>query len=440
MSVRVIVVGAGLAGIAAAVRLLDRGVDVRVLAGGDVGGKAWTERDDGWRWERGPHSFTGRAASVFTLVERLGLADAVVPFGAHGAPRWLVRDGRLRAASLWSGALRPQEVLGLALGMMRGGALGPEVSLAEVAITRFGTSFTRHVLDAMTTGIWATGPEDVALRAFWPDAHAALDGRSALGAVLAGRLGGRRPAARAGSYTLRGGMGRIAEAATTRLGERLLSARARALGRDAGSWTIEAETAGFRADAVVVATEAPAAAGLLADVAPASAASLRDIRYAPLGVLHWTSRDAAFPDGFGFLAPRAEALPVLGTVFVSALAADRAPTADTRVFATMIGGTRDPGALDEDVQAASDRVRAAHRRLLGRGVTLDRVAWVRHPHAVPIPGPGHVGRVHAALDALPAGVHLAGAWRAYGSTECAVAAGFAAAERVLAEAGVDARV
>ena len=66
MSVRVIVVGAGLAGIAAAVHLLDRGVDVRVLAGGDVGGKAWTELDEGWRWERGPHSFTGRAASVFT--------------------------------------------------------------------------------------------------------------------------------------------------------------------------------------------------------------------------------------------------------------------------------------------------------------------------------------------------------------------------------------
>src|SRR5690348_12738048 len=78
---RVVVVGAGIAGLAAALRVAERasGVDLVVCeAGSRAGGVIVTEHAAGYLVEAGPDSFLTEKPEAMRLCERLGLAPGVV--------------------------------------------------------------------------------------------------------------------------------------------------------------------------------------------------------------------------------------------------------------------------------------------------------------------------------------------------------------------------
>jgi len=84
---RVLVLGAGPAGLAAAIRLKERGgdrVQVRLLTQGHLlGGKAATHRDDeGFTWEHGFHVFFGWYRTLWGLLRRAGV-DARAAFSPN---------------------------------------------------------------------------------------------------------------------------------------------------------------------------------------------------------------------------------------------------------------------------------------------------------------------------------------------------------------------
>src|SRR5262245_8853395 len=76
----VAIVGAGLAGLAAAFDLRARGRTVRVLeATSRPGGVIATERFDGWTIDGGPDSLLVQKPAAVTLCRELGIADRLVP-------------------------------------------------------------------------------------------------------------------------------------------------------------------------------------------------------------------------------------------------------------------------------------------------------------------------------------------------------------------------
>src|SRR5687768_9733746 len=95
---RIAVIGAGIAGLAAAhrIRELAPDVDLTVLeAGPRVGGLIATERGDGYVMERGPDSILTEKPAALDLIRRLGLDDQLVGTlpGRRGA--YVVTRGRL---------------------------------------------------------------------------------------------------------------------------------------------------------------------------------------------------------------------------------------------------------------------------------------------------------------------------------------------------------
>jgi len=119
MSGRVIVVGAGIAGLTAAFRLQQSGYEVKVVEAEElVGGRMSTITENGYVLDRGAGTVTTRYRELLGLASELGVAHDLV---AYGNAIGFLRDGRvhtLRSGAPWSAVTTP--LLGLRSKMVAG--------------------------------------------------------------------------------------------------------------------------------------------------------------------------------------------------------------------------------------------------------------------------------------------------------------------------------
>src|SRR5207249_12090513 len=91
----VIVIGAGISGLACAYRLQNLGIETLVLESGErIGGVIRSQRIEEYLVEWGPSSLLPTAHS-FELLDELGLAPELIE-AAPGSPRYIMVDGRMR--------------------------------------------------------------------------------------------------------------------------------------------------------------------------------------------------------------------------------------------------------------------------------------------------------------------------------------------------------
>lgn len=142
----VIVIGAGYAGLAAALELTDRGRDVMVLEARDrVGGRVWTHRDDGVPLDLGG-MWVGAGHSHFqALLDRFELTTFPTPTSGNAA-WWDETSGKLRRA-------RPLPMPATALPFAVAGLLHAEWLVRRASVK--GRSEDRtDPLDGVTVANW----------------------------------------------------------------------------------------------------------------------------------------------------------------------------------------------------------------------------------------------------------------------------------------------
>jgi protoporphyrinogen/coproporphyrinogen III oxidase len=188
---------------------------------------------------------------------------------------------------------------------------------------------------------------------------------------------------------------------------------------------------------LVIATPPREAARLLAGLDAVAAETVAATPMGPVAVTHlgFAKRVAAIPDGFGFLAPRGEGVRSLGILFASRLFGDRAPDGGDLLTA-FAGGVLDAGALELPDSELVATALADLERLLGACGRPVVTEVTRYPEAIPQLTIGHAERmatVAVRLDSVP-GLHLAGNYLRGVGLKDAVAAGLAAATRVVARA------
>jgi oxygen-dependent protoporphyrinogen oxidase len=121
------------------------------------------------------------------------------------------------------------------------------------------------------------------------------------------------------------------------------------------------------ASAVVLALPASEAADLLTEGAPQAEQILREVRYAPLAIVHLGFAQAEVSgdlSAFGFLVPAAEGMPLLGCIFVSSLFDARAPAGHC-LLSVVLGGARSQDLAHQGAEALTSIAANAARRLLG---------------------------------------------------------------------------
>jgi oxygen-dependent protoporphyrinogen oxidase len=400
--VEVAVLGAGVAGLAAALELRAAGAEVAVLeAGTTPGGVLSTERLGGYTIERGPNLFRVPAAADAFLA-RHELADRLVAAGPESGLRSLLVGGRLVAvpgsvagaiATPLLSARGKLRVLAEPL-VPRGDARGE--SVAEFVARRLGREALERAVAPALVGVYAGDETRLGAEAVFPslteyERSRGSITRGALAAALAARRAGG-PAPRRGSWSTREGTAGLARAMAERLGAALvLRCAVRGVAKEGAGFAIETDAGVRRTRRVVVALPAWRAADALRPLDTELAAGLASIEYAPLAsvALGVDPRAAREPvRGVGFLVPRAEGLDLLGALFPSRVFAGRAP-AGRELAAALLGGARWPGAVDAPDDVLLARAHAGLERALGLRAAPELLSVARWPRAVAQPGREH---------------------------------------------------
>ncbi|MCO6455057.1 MAG: protoporphyrinogen oxidase [Pirellulaceae bacterium] len=470
---RVAIIGAGISGLAAALHLRDRLPEASLTvfeAASRPGGVLHTVRQDGFLIETSADSFITTMPWALRLCQRLGLEDRLLQTDAAHRRAFVVRRGRLlpipdglmimapsRLGPLvTTPILSPWGKLRMAAELFVPRGSGRDESLASFARRRFGREGYERLIQPLVGGMYTGDPEQLSIQATMPRF---LDMEQTHGSLI--RAMRRKPRSEGGKQNgnpsdrtsgsgaryglfvgLPDGMSELIAAMVRALpaGSIQCGAAVQSLTRTpAGDWqlVIAGQPAPLSYDAVVVATSIGQSRSLLAGVDPELSVLLDEIPTSSSAVVSLGYRREQIQhrlDGFGFVVPRIEPLPILSGSFSSVKFTGRAPDGQVliRVF---LGGAVRPELLDRD---DPQLIQVAHESLAGLlGIRQQPIVSLvsRWNQVMPQYLVGHTERIARIRERVAnwPGLALAGnAFEGIGVPQC-IHSGQQAAERLAEE-------
>lgn len=484
---RLVIIGAGITGLAAAHRLIERSresgnqVNLTLLEASDrTGGIVQTRERAGFVVESGPDSFISEKPAALELIKRLNLESRLVETNEHNRRSFVVKQGRLMPVPegfhllapsrfwpffksdifSWSGKAR----MALELVIPRRDANGSEAdeSLAQFVRRRFGNEALERIAQPMVGGIYTADPERLSLRATMPRF---LDMERTHGSVIralrqaSSGVSRKQESDTSGArYSLFLSFDRGMQVLTDALQQRIaaesdqgqtsirLNTTVESLTREPAEpgsdrprkWKIRtSDDETFVTDAICLALPAYLSSRLISEIDPQLAAELSDIPYASSATINlaYQREDIPHPlDGFGFVVPFIEKRSLMACTFSSVKFSGRAPQGQVLLRA-FVGGALQPELVDLNEAELVSRVRADLRELLGieRAPLFTEVKkWER---SMPQYHVGHlerVKRIEARLAGLPGLVLAGNAYSGLGIPDC-IRSGEAAADMIAAD-------
>lgn len=436
---RLVVVGGGVTGLAAARAGLDAGLAVTLLeASPGYGGKLALGHVAGNTVDLGAESILARRPEGVAMARAVGLADDVVHPATTAAGVWSrgelhpLPSGQLMGVPGDLRALSASGVLG-SRGLARAQAdrvmpktpVAEDVSVGDYVARRLGREVVDRLVEPLLGGVYAGHADKLSLRATVPQlAPLAAAGTPlttgvrdllAKGAANASATGDAPKPVFAG---IRGGVGRLPRAIAEDVAKRGADLRTdlavRALRRTENGWRAELSDGSFvDCDAVVLAVPAYVARALLTEHSPYAAAELGDIEYASMAITTFAFHRSALADvplGSGFLVPPVDGRAIKAATFSSVKWPWLAHNAgDLVIMRASLGRAGESEILERDDEELAKAALAD----LGDAVGLSSTPVDRHVQrwtdALPQYAVGHLDRVARIRAALPTGLAVAGA-------------------------------
>ncbi len=463
---RIAVIGGGIAGLAAAHRLveLSPGCSLTLFeAGPRPGGVLSTVRCDGFQVEQSADNFITTIPWGVELCRRLGLQDQLIQTNPECRRTFVVRRGRLyrlpdgflmmAPTRLWPLAVTP--ILS-PLGKLRAALeyfIPPrkdeaDESMAAFVRRRLGREAFERLVEPLVGAVYAADMEKLSVAATlsrFRDME--REHGSLIRAMRAQRKHRQHAPSESGArysmfVTLREGLSSLVDALAGRLpaGALRLDSPVERIERQGDVWRVftpqsaGGEPAEF--DGLILAAPCYVVAGLLSAIDEPLARSLGRIEHSGTAIvsLGYDRRQIAHPlDGMGAVVPAVEQSPILACSFSSQKYPHRAPERKVllRVF---VGGARRPELAEMPDEQLRPLVIGQTAKLLGiagEPIYCDVAHW---PRTMPQYHVGHkelVSGIEARVAALPC-LELAGnAYHGVGVPDC-IHTGELAAERLLA--------
>ncbi|MDF2693007.1 MAG: Protoporphyrinogen oxidase, aerobic, HemY [Labilithrix sp.] len=442
---RVVIVGGGITGLAAA-HALEKGherCEVRLIeAAPRLGGNLQTIRHNGFIIDAGPDSWIAAKPHATRLAHAVGLGDELIGTRPDTRRVYIVwqrklypmPEGLILGVPTQVKPLLASELLGWDAKVRAGLDLlvpprrwqdDDDESIGAFVSRRLGDDVAERIAGPLLGGIFAGDPEALSVRACVPQLVEAEREHGSLVRAMRVLKEKRRALASAGEgepsafLSLKRGVGdlvvnvahklRDAEVSTSRTArkvERLPE------GDPRGLWVVDTSGGPLHADEVVLAVPGHVAAPLVSDLDPELSAMCADIDYTSAATIFLAYRkfDVRHPlDAVGFLVPRSENRPILACTFVSSKWDHRAPSGQVllRVF---VGGAGNEELVDRD---DDELVRLARSQVLDL-LNIERPPMFakvfRFKDSSPQPHVGHIPRMRRLLAraAMHRGLHIGG--------------------------------
>jgi protoporphyrinogen/coproporphyrinogen III oxidase len=436
----VVVIGGGIAGLAAAFFLKDEPYRVTVLEGSPrLGGKLSASEVAGVPVDEGAEALLARRPEGIELITATGLKADLVPAGVtssaiysrgemHPLPRRqfmgvpadideLAMTGVVSAAGITRARHEPPET-----------AEKEDTSVTAYVGGRLGAEVVDRLVDPLLGGVYAGRSEELSFQATLAPLAAAARTHPTLTEAAASlippappnRANPANPAAPPQPIfvTLTTGLGALPETiAKTSGAEIRTGAMVRELTRTAVGWRLTIGSAAdpeyLDADAVIIAVPAAPAARLLKAAVPEAAGHLERIPYASMAIITLAYREADFPEQrrSGYLVPAVDGKAVKAVTFSTVKwphLRGREPVHIVRCSVGRIGETALLQRDDKDLAALAAAELAAATGITATSVVQRVTRW---GGALPQYNVGHLDRVAAIRNAVAQqpGIAVAGA-------------------------------
>ncbi|QQD73687.1 protoporphyrinogen oxidase [Acidithiobacillus ferrivorans] len=420
----VIIIGAGISGLATAYFLRKQGWSPLLLeAAAKPGGNLQSRQEEGYRRDMGPNSLMLKGHIVPEWLRELRLEEDIVEANPLAKRRYILNRHRQPVALgpgvlfgggllSWRGRLR---LLGEPFRSPRR-MQDSEESVADFVRRRLGEEALTWLVDPFISGVFAGNPARLSVQATLPRLIALeQDGGSLLRGALRARNKKSPDTPKTRLISFHEGLQTLPLRVASALGDALrCNTPVEHLGNSDGNWQVSSGSQTWQSKRLILALPAGAAARLLAPTDAALAHELDAIPYPAVGSLSigFQRMQVQHPlDGFGMLIPRVMGLETLGVLFSSTLFPGRAP-ADQVLLTAFIGGSQNDisGRDDDDLLATALREICPLLGISGKPVFSRCQTW---PKAIPQYEIGHLERVKR-IDALSArhpGLYFRANWR-----------------------------
>jgi oxygen-dependent protoporphyrinogen oxidase len=470
---KVIIIGGGIAGLAAAVHLKSgakaygKTIDVLLLEKSNrIGGKILTEKHDNYLIEGGPDSFLPEKVWSVNLARHLGLGPEMLPSNDQFKGTFIYSGGKLHSLPegvmlmvptsfwpmaksrliTWPGKIR----MGMELFMPKRKSRDDE-SLASFVTRRLGRECLEKIAEPLVAGIHTSNPDNMSVLATFPR-FVQMEQKS--GSLIHGMISAMKsrphatlsgPPPTAGSprmtyfMSFRNGMQTLSQACADLIGQDSirLNTGVKAVEPNGKGYTVTLENGqALEANYIMMAPAAYDSAAMIKEMDTNLAAQMNMIEWSSSATVSivFKREEVKVPlKGFGFIVPRVEGRRINAATYSSIKWSYRAPD-DTIMIRVFVGG----GHHEELVHELDDAgmVRIVLEELdtvlgLKANAVFSRVyRWYR---GMPKYTVGHLDRI-ALIDRLVAthpGLHLIGcSYKGIGIGDCVHEAQIAA-EKIL---------
>jgi len=375
-NLKIIILGAGISGLATAYWLNKEGYDLKILeAKGEPGGSMDSKEEDGFLIDYGPNSGLYTTPLIGQLVQELGIEDQLIYANEKGNKRYILRDGQLHAlptnpaaflkTGLFSSKAKLRALMEPFIGRSEDGYYQ---SISDFVIRRLGREFLDYAINPFVSGVYAGDPDKLSVKSAFPKLYRLEE---IYGGLFKGLIKGARERKKskevskqtAKMFSFRKGMQALPAAIASSLNSRIhYNCKVdKIIKSDNGydiMYTDMNENGQLSADIVLSAIPAYEAASIFGGGESEISIRLNSIYYPPVKVLYlgYKKEDVGrILDGFGFLIPAVEKRSFLGAIWSSVIFSDRS-TDDFSVFTLYLGGARSPEIFDVDGKSLNKKV------------------------------------------------------------------------------------
>lgn len=442
---RVVIIGGGIAGLAAAYSLREHqkpsGNDFEIVLVEKkmtLGGNIRTEKEKGFLIEGGPDCFLSEKPWAMELCKRIGLEGDLLNTNEANKKTFVLSGGKLHELPEGVILMIPTKIMPLATSSLISipGKIrmamemfipkkkdGEDETLGSFVRRRLGQETLDKIAEPLVAGVHAGDPETMSVRASFPkfvqleEEHGSLI-KGMLKRMELMKKTRKAPLKPPGKkvtmfLTLKGGLSDLVNTLTARI-EGFGNTRIRkglaiksVLKKGAGyEIAFEGGEPPLHADAVVVAAPSYAASSLLSGLDKALSEKLGTIPYVSTATVSiaFRKKDVRHPlNGFGFVVPRIEKRKIMAATWTSVKFSHRAPE-DSVLIRCFVGGAKNMELVSLNDEEMIRMVRDELRDIMGIDAEPVLARVFRWVNSMPQYTVGHEERV-AAIEEMVSGHH-----------------------------------